>query len=175
MEGSMVFSAKWRKRPGFAGAKMFSSSEHRSRNRGMTPQPPAQVQYVPYPSETKEIIAATLILEAGGEQRAGMLAVCNVILNRAGRDPKKAAEVCLVPFAFAPWNDKKRSVVIDDAKKHPCWSQAMMIAEQALQGTLSDTTGGANHFYSHKSASPSWAAKMERTMRLGNHTFLKGN
>jgi N-acetylmuramoyl-L-alanine amidase len=140
----------------------------------MTPPPPAQVQPVPYTQGEKEIVAATLIHEAGGERAEGMQAVCNVILNRAGGDPSQAARACLAPHAFSPWNAKSQSAVINKAKAHPCWSQALMTAEQALRGALPDITGGANHFYDHKRGAPPWAVKMVRTKVIGGQTFLKG-
>lgn len=140
----------------------------------MTPQPPAQVEQAPCAQSTREIVAATLIHEAGGERASGMQAVLNVILNRAKGDPRQLTDVCLAPFAFSPWNGKNAVDVIDSAKKHPCWNQALMMVDQGVKGNLPDITGGANHFYDHKRSNPSWAGKMVRTKVIGGHTFLKG-
>jgi len=141
----------------------------------MIQQPPAQVLYAPCSQNEMEIVAATLIKEAGGESTAGMQAVFNVIWNRAKGNSCQAAHVCLVPRAFTVWNGKNAASVIATAKSHPCWQQAMLLTTLGLQGKLADITGGANHFYNPHKAHPAWAKKMTLTKVIGRHAFLKGN
>ncbi len=133
-----------------------------------------QVECLPYSQFDKEIVAATIIAEAGGEHLRGMQAVMNVIFNRAKGNAALARQVCLTPYIFTPWNGKDIASVTRQAKEHPCWQQALMIAEQGLKGNLPDITGGANHFYNHRLVHPFWAKKMRRTTVIEGHTFLVG-
>jgi len=55
----------------------------------------------------QDIIATTLILEAGGEYSEGaMEAVHEVIYNRSIKRNKSMAEVCLQKWQFSCWNGK---------------------------------------------------------------------
>ena len=139
----------------------------------MTPPPPVYVELAPYGVHDREVVAATLIGEAGGEQWRGMQAVFNVIWNRAGGNPALVKAACLAPHVFSCWNGKEVSTHIQRAKNHPCWAQALQLAEMGLRGKLADLTGGANHFYDPKRVHPHWAGKMRQTAVIGGHTFLK--
>jgi len=113
-----------------------------------------------------EIVAATLILEAGGEaDPRAMAAVREVIANRAKNKTELA--VCLAPKQFSCWNKISPQRGIEIAKQHPKWSQAL-----ALVKNKSNYTGGATHYHAKK-VSPSWAKKLAQTVQIGNHVFYK--
>lgn len=116
-----------------------------------------------------EVVAATLILEAGGEKDPrAMAAVSEVIFNRAKAKKKTAEQICLARLQFSCWNDRSVSSGISKAKKHSKWDEAYKIA------TASPTsfTGGADHYHTIK-VSPSWSRKLTKTVIIGNHIFYR--
>ena len=120
------------------------------------------------------IIAATLIGEAGGEGKNGMQAVLNVIMKRSKNDFEKASGVCLARKQFSMWNGvKDKSKIISKNSHHPKWKEALELVEQAKKGTLQDITKGASSYYAHKKVTPYWASSMDETVVIGNHTFMK--
>lgn len=120
-----------------------------------------------------DIIAATLIGEAGGEGIKGMQAVLNVIMNRAKGDINNAVKVCLKPYQFSMWNNKQgnKEGVISREKKHPRWKDALDLIAMAKDGKLNDITDGADFYFNPKLAKPSWAKKFKKTISIGNHDF----
>jgi len=114
----------------------------------------------------REIVAATLILEAGGESEPrAMAAVREVIANRAKN--KTEISVCLAPKQFSCWNKISPERGIEIAKRHPKWLDAL-----ALVKNKSNYTNGATHYHAEK-VSPSWAKKLAYTTKIGNHIFYK--
>ena len=117
-------------------------------------------------ASASEIVAATLILEAGGESDArAMAAVREVIANRAKN--KTEISVCLAPKQFSCWNKVSTERGIEIAKRHAKWPQAL-----ALVKNKSNYTNGATHYHAEK-VSPSWAKKLVRTAKIGHHIFYK--
>jgi N-acetylmuramoyl-L-alanine amidase len=145
--------------------------------------PPPYHQHVKFSQDEKDIVAAVLIGEAGGERDPGMQAVMNVIMNRA-KKPERFVSTVLRRRHFAMFNsatgnasgvnyDIVRSIV-SDYKKHPCWNKAQILVSQATHGELPDVTEGATHYYSCKMPkAPLWAQEMKETTRIGNHIFMK--
>ena len=77
----------------------------------------------------QEVIAATLILEAGGEYDKGaMEAVYEVIHNRAARRGTQYSDECLRKWQFSCWNDISAEEGIAKASKHPRWNEALKLA-----------------------------------------------
>jgi len=114
----------------------------------------------------REIVAATLILEAGGESDArAMAAVREVIANRAKN--KTEISVCLDPKQFSCWNKVSTERGIEIAKRHPKWREALTLVK-----SKSNYTNGATHYHAEK-VSPSWAKKLTYTTKIGNHIFYK--
>jgi len=114
----------------------------------------------------REIVAATLILEAGGESDArAMAAVREVIANRAKN--KTEISVCLAPKQFSCWNKVSTERGIEIAKRHPKWRDALTLVKNK-----SNYTNGATHYHAEK-VSPSWAKKLAYTTKIGNHIFYK--
>lgn len=144
---------------------------------------------VKYPYTVEDVIAATLVDEAGGEKDSekGMTAVLNVLMKRAKGDFRQAAAECLKPKQFSGWNPVNKSDMnsvnkfIESKRKHLRYSLALKLATQARSGNLKDITNGANHFLnvnltklqSKKSSLPSWFDPKKVTVTIGNHTFLK--
>lgn len=130
-----------------------------------------------------EIIAATLVGEAGGESSKGMKAIKNVLDNRAKRRSSSAAGEALRPKQFSMWNKATTNVktkddynlesvksVIDQYKSHAKWPTALAYAKQVL----SDITNGATLYYAHNKIDPPyWTDDWKQTVVIGNHTFGK--
>lgn len=124
------------------------------------------------------IVAATIWGEARGEGEKGMLAVLNVIMNRAKGDISKAKEIVLKPKQFSFWNSKSnpQKFSIDLARssgKDNQFQKAVELVDKAMKGTLPDITHGALFYFNPKLANPSWANKMIKTISIGNHDFYK--
>ena len=119
----------------------------------------------------QDIVATTLILEAGGEYSLGaMEAVHEVIYNRSIKRNKSMSEVCLQKWQFSCWNDKDIDQNIAKAKKHPRWSKAMKIVNTA---EMTNYTYGADHYYADYIKPPYWAKSITRTTQIGRHIFFK--
>jgi hypothetical protein len=124
-------------------------------------------------NKAEEIVAATLIGEAGGEGDEGMQAIMNVIMNRATNDFTHASAVCLKKSQFSMWNGKQSSTdnVVASAKSHSKWNKAVELVKKAEAGKLEDITGGADFYFNPKKAMPEWAKKFIKTKVIGNHVF----
>jgi hypothetical protein len=142
-----------------------------------------------YGYTVEDIIAATLVDEAGGEKNAGegMHAVLNVIMNRAKGNIRNAAMECLKPKQFSGWNKVNKKDVndikkfIDSKKNHSKYKEAIKLVQQAKSGTLKDITKGSNHFLNvhltkqQRSGGklPSWYDPKKVVTVFGKHRFLK--
>jgi spore germination cell wall hydrolase CwlJ-like protein len=117
-----------------------------------------------------EIVAATLIAEAGGEKDSrAMYAVAEVIYNRSISRKLSPAQVCLQPKQFSCWNNKDVEGGIEKAKKHKKWANALQIAQNL--GSTNYTQNA--QFYHTTKVNPSWNKKMLATVTIENHIFYK--
>ena len=117
-----------------------------------------------------EIVAATLIAEAGGEKDSrAMHAVAEVIYNRSISRKISPAQVCLQPKQFSCWNGKDVEGGIEKAKKHKKWANALQIAQNL--GSTNYTKNA--QFYHTTKVNPSWNKKMLATVTIENHIFYK--
>ena len=75
---------------------------------------------------------------------------------------------------FSAWNpgDPNRARMLAATESDPAFRQALTIARRALAGTLSDPTGGANHFHTH-AVSPPWSRGKQPTAIIGGHRFFR--
>lgn len=156
------------------------------------PPPPAIIQKAEAPITNLDVIATTLIGEAGGEGERGMHAVMNVIMNRTkgSKEPIKAAVAnVLKPKQFSMFNsytlgNADIKDIINKAKQHSRWKLAQEIALKGLNGTLPDITDGATHYHVSSGKSkvkPKWThpsvggknLQAVVTNTIGAHTFLK--
>jgi spore germination cell wall hydrolase CwlJ-like protein len=128
----------------------------------------------------QEILARTLFGEARGEGFYGLMAVANVIINRAksritwwGHDVRS---VCLAPYQFSCWNesDPNRSLIMAiTAGTDPIYNECLTIANAALNGILRDNTNSATSYYARSMPNPpEWAAGKTEVAEVGNHVFF---
>ena len=115
------------------------------------------------------IIAATLILEAGGEYTPGaMQAVNEVICTRAWKRNLTRRQVCLQRMQFSCWNSGNIDKLVAKAQRHRRYSEAVAI----IRSKITDQTGGADHYHADY-CSPYWAASLTATATIGRHIFYK--
>lgn len=136
----------------------------------------------------REIVAATLVFEAGGESAPNaMEAVLSVLQNRIKHDRYKKfgkykAQQALVPQQFSCWNPVPRTYegiksFINEQKKHPKWTRAY---ELASKSSINDVTNGATHYYASSGDNKlskkqkerhNWTLGLADPIKIGNHTF----
>lgn len=126
------------------------------------------------PSQAKtenEWVAATLILEAGGESDPrAMTAVYEVLRNRAKRSGRTLYQEAFRPKQFSCWNAvENANALFTKASKHRKFSTALKIVEEAKPTNF---TLGATHYHATY-VSPYWAPKMTKTTTIQNHIFYK--
>lgn len=119
-----------------------------------------------------EIVAATLIMEAGGERSDhGMVAIYEVIQNRARKAGKSFLQICLAPKQFSCWNGVSDTAkIVQKAKKHKKWSEAMYVVLNAVN---TNYTKGAIFYHSNTITPPKWARFSTRIGSIGNHIFYR--
>lgn len=125
----------------------------------------------------RELLARTLMAEAGGEGLQGMLAAGSVINNRlnAGGYGDSLEGVIMKPGQFSAWNGVTGYAGgeggLDMANMTPS-EQAYQAADALLSGQYQDPTGGATHYYNPAAANPAWGAQGGGNWtRIGNHVF----
>lgn len=127
----------------------------------------------------RELLARTLMAEAGNGSINDMLPVGNVIMNRA-RQGGTLQDVILAPAQFSPWNTTKMpdgSMLYAAGKGQgrdmggikPS-NNAYEVADLLLSGEAADVTEGATHFFNPSISKPSWAKGMAGT-KIGSHLF----
>tara|TARA_R110002074_G_scaffold381026_2_gene559903 strand:+ start:1183 stop:1605 length:423 start_codon:yes stop_codon:yes gene_type:complete len=115
------------------------------------------------------IIAATLILEAGGERAEGaMEAINEVICTRSWKRSLTRREVCLQRMQFSCWNSGKIDILVQKAKRHSRYSEALYIVNSGI----TNYTSHADHYHADY-CSPYWAPSLLRTVKIGRHIFYK--
>ena len=118
-----------------------------------------------------ERVAATLILEAGGEtdQRA-MLAVYEVLRNRAKIRNMSLSQVAFQPKQFSCWNNtSKHQELIAKAKRHPNYNKAVQIVKNQYR---TNVTNGATHYHTLK-VNPYWSKAYNKVRVIENHIFYR--
>jgi len=105
--------------------------------------------------------------EARGEPEEGQEAVAHVILTRSMQRQKTIREVIQEPYQFSWYSDGKP----DDIKDHDIFVICMRSAMRALDCRLGGRTmDGIDHYHAVY-VSPSWAKRMTKVMRVGDHIF----
>lgn len=122
------------------------------------------------PTREDHLVAATLILEAGGESDPrAMAAVNEVIVNRAENRDLLRGQVVLQPMQFSCWNDKERRVeLLHHAMDHTKYDQALEI----VTDEVTNHTHGATHYHADY-VHPYWADSLTRTVKIETHIFYK--
>lgn len=126
-----------------------------------------------------KILALCIYGEARGEGIEGMLAVASVVLNRARMSKKTIKAICLQPRQFSCFNpeDPNREILEKIALNWDRYieinkylRQSFWIAKGVIENWLISNVDKATHYH-HISIKPSWADKLERITRIGNHVF----
>lgn len=125
--------------------------------------------------EHLDTLARTLYGEARGEPDEGVIAVAQVILNRAnkpkwwGRDIKS---VCQKAWQFSCWNkaDPNREKLIALTEKSPQFLRCLHIGAGVMAGLYADLVQGATHYHADGWA-PDWAEGKTPCVTIGRHHF----
>jgi len=134
------------------------------------------------PSRDLDLLARTLIGEAGNQGPQGQQAVAQVILNRAKQSGQPIADVIMAKGQFEPWNNpQKRSQLLQLDPNSPQYQEALTNAQAVLNGSaqLPPEIAGADHFYAPKAQAalgrptPSW--DNGTGIDLGGHRFFNLN
>ena len=171
---------------GRVAAEYADSVAARDELRGLTPSyitalQEGQANGYGATTNEREMLAATLQAEAGGEGIGGMVAAGAVIRNRAETGKyggNSISGVIMQPGQFSAWNgvtgyaggegaiDMSNLRVSEDAYK---------AADATLSGNYQDPTGGATHYYNPAVATPAWGQGQTpgggQWTTIGNHVF----
>jgi spore germination cell wall hydrolase CwlJ-like protein len=130
------------------------------------------------PNSDLTALALTMIGEARGEGIEGMKDVGHTVMNRVEHPSWRGDTilvVCLHPWQYSCWNDNDPNKAYLDGLEETdeLYQQAAGIAEDLIQGTLSDPTDGATYYYRIGSTEPAWAIGKTPCYSSGNHVFFK--
>jgi len=126
-----------------------------------------------------DLMARTILGEAGNQSPEGQLAVGAVIRNRlqSGRWGDTVEDVLFAPKQFEPWETRKEELM-GISTEDPKYKQAYQMSESLMNGTAEDPTGGATHFLNpevvrqRSGKTPSWyGGEGNGWQRLGDHVF----
>jgi spore germination cell wall hydrolase CwlJ-like protein len=142
---------------------------------------PAICAYTPDPWE-RQVVAACLVLEGSSDGPIGLMAIANVISNRAHGQPSRYYKVVKKPYAFSSFNVVTRgrtggrgyAPLVRKASRDPNWSLSLQVVDRLYAGTLEDLTNGATHF-ALKRKRTSWMSNMKVTAVIGSHKFMRKN
>lgn len=132
-------------------------------------------------TQGERIVALTILGEARGEGKIGMLAVGCVIQKRALERNLTPAEVCLQPYQFSPWNAGGGKVKKESELYYLWKSPSKMYARELARFlyrddvVLKDVTFNANHFC-NINVKPKWGLPIGHpyllpTVIIGRHKF----
>ena len=125
----------------------------------------------------RELLARTIMAEAGNQGPVGMMGVGSVIMNRL-QNPSYGNDftsVILQPGQFSAWNSVTGYAGGEqgqDMSKIQPNEQAYMVADQILDGNYNDPTGGATHYYNPRISNPNWGQQAGGDwQQIGAHLF----
>ena len=123
-------------------------------------------------------LALTIYREARGEPLAGKAGVAHTVLNRVANPTwwgNSIDSVVTKKWQFSSLtdpNDKqltKWPLLTDSV-----WQACLQCAIECLNGTISDPTGGATHFFVEGTPAPKWVdTDAQYNGRIGNHNFYQ--
>ena len=122
----------------------------------------------------REVVAAVLVAEAGGEPnpRQSMRAVWEVVRNRQVESHGRltAVEIVLQREQFSCLNGTTPAKLVAAARRHARWAMALRIVDRMPRTNLAR---GANH-YCTVECRPDWVTVgVVPVTRVGNHLFYK--
>lgn len=120
----------------------------------------------------QRIVAAVLMGEAEGEGEAGMVAVAEVVRNRAVAHGRSPLQVVCQKRAFSCLNGKTPEQLYQEHCRSPLFKVALRIAKTIYNSPedLPGTTQGAT-FYDHRGATPPWLSEVRQVAIIGQHVF----
>lgn len=126
-----------------------------------------------------DVVAATIILEAGNQPDDGMTGVAEVIRNRTKMKYSSDGTIhdtCFHPGQFSCWSGDNWQNIRELFRYELNllkWQAAMEAWERAQKG--SNLTDGAVHYYNPKLVphQPSWVPHVVKTVEIGDHVFFK--
>ena len=120
----------------------------------------------------QKVVAAVLLAEARGEGRAGMIAVAEVIRNRADRLGFSPLAVVKVPRHFSCLDATTPENLIRRFWKNPLWVEAVEIARMVYNepDRLPGITCGATHYVNGEAW---WSKGHEPVVVIGRHRFFR--
>lgn len=139
----------------------------------------------------RDTLSLTLWAEARNQPLEGIVAVANVVVNRATRRQQSIKAVCLAPAQFSCWNPGHganhvalmalaESLVDTDHVERPtldaAFRQCRWIADGVLAGEVIDLTRGSDYYLTRAlfdTRPPAWAKTMTVVATLGDHVFLR--
>jgi spore germination cell wall hydrolase CwlJ-like protein len=124
-----------------------------------------------------DYLVRTTYGEAAGEGAMGHKAVAAVIMNRARQSGMSVKDVVLAKSQFEPWgNQGARARMESLDPSSPKYQSILNNVRGIVDGTESDPTNGATHFYAPKAqaalgrSNPSW--DNGNGVDIGNHRFF---
>ena len=134
-----------------------------------------------------DLLATVITLEDNTTK--GMVAINNVVWNRAKENPKNIRKVLLKRWHFSclnPHTVKKKSLqdLVKKAKSRSNWNVAKSIAENTYKGKVHITVKGATHYFVYTGRGkvtpywgpPSLGGRNKKAKIVGfikTHVFLK--
>jgi spore germination cell wall hydrolase CwlJ-like protein len=130
----------------------------------------ASSTYAAKPVNERELAAAVIVAEAGGEGREGMGAVTEVIRNRMKARNLSMYKVVTERNAFSCYNRWRGNPqgFITKWKKHTYYPYALLLINNYYGNSL--TKGSC--YYHEKKVHPPWSKGVKPTSRVGNHLFF---
>ena len=127
----------------------------------------------------QELLARTIMAEAGGEPYQGQLGVASVVNNRlrSPQYPNSMRDVLMQPKQFSAWNGvtgANGGVGGNNAWQGDIPPDVNQLAANVLAGMYEDPTGGALNYANpaHSDASNlPWIHGMSGQTQIGNHLF----
>ena len=126
--------------------------------------------------------------EARGEGPDGLEAVTQVVLNRASKENETACNVIYKPYQFS-WTTKKANMRGDPAALPGFGAISTQLWARLVHGEVLVKSAGGRHargvvrqlespiylatHYHATHVRPTWAKRMQRVGKIGNHIFYK--
>lgn len=120
----------------------------------------------------EQVVAAIIMGEARGEGIEGMIAVGEVIWERAKIKRTVPRKIATEPKQFSCLNGTSIDSLIKKYSKHKEWAQAITVAEAVYNHPwkLPGLTKGATHYNVNV---PYWARGKRPSAVIGNHIFWR--
>jgi spore germination cell wall hydrolase CwlJ-like protein len=107
------------------------------------------------------------------------IAIAHVIKNRLSRPERFGStlqDVVYAPYQFSGVNSNEWNKISSGkttAQEQKIYKRILQISNGVWNGTIKDSTSGADHYYNPKLAKPSWSKKMKKTYSSDAHDYYK--